>query len=46
MTGIIFTKVDNGYSGALDYNELFSYAKGIPGVDRGGMMDRGTRGRG
>ena len=32
MTGIIFTKVDNGYSGALDYNELFSYAKGIPGV--------------
>ncbi|MBA7517237.1 hypothetical protein ES705_09290 [subsurface metagenome] len=32
MTGIIFTKPENGYSGALDYNELFSYAKGIPGV--------------
>lgn len=32
MTGIIFTKANNGDSGALDYNELFSYSKGIPGV--------------
>jgi heterodisulfide reductase subunit A len=32
MTGIIFTKPEDGYSEALDYNELFSYAEGIPGV--------------